>query len=259
MGLRFYIVKLLIKFSEWLRYLSIIILSPEEILNFAKIYYKRKADNYSKEYEDDIKSGLNKFEKEILEKHFQNKKAKILLLGCGGGRESIALAKLGFHVTGVDMVEEAISIAENIAEKERVQIDFVCNEFSELSLPYDSFDYAFFSLWLYEQIPSMKKRVEIVRSLKMILKNEGKVIFHFHLSNLSPNEKRLYPFHKAIAWITWGNRGYQLGDRPAHGIHLYHIFTTKEEIHNELIKAGFSSTEFTLFDKGWGGYVIATP
>lgn len=256
MGYRSYVGIGLIKLSRWLRYLSIIILPPKEIVNLAKIYYRKKAAKDCNE--DIIGSGLNKFEEEVLEKDLRER-GKILILGCGTGRESIALAKLGFDVVGVDMVEESIRKAKENSAKEGLLIDFVCDEFSSLSFPKGFFDYAFFSLWTYEQIPTVKRRVKIIRYLRDILKSGGKVILHFHLSNIPLVEKRLYLFHKIIAWITFGNKGYQLGDRPVDPIGFTHKFTAKEEVHNELVKAGFSSIELTVFNNGWGGYAVATP
>jgi ubiquinone/menaquinone biosynthesis C-methylase UbiE len=49
---------------------------------------------------------------------------KVLDLGCGSGRHSIALAKEGFSVTGIDFSKEALALAEKWAKKENLKVTF---------------------------------------------------------------------------------------------------------------------------------------
>ncbi len=51
--------------------------------------------------------------------------AKILDLGCGNGRHSINLAKLGYDVTGLDLSANLLSIAKQEAERQKIKINFV--------------------------------------------------------------------------------------------------------------------------------------
>ncbi|MCE5287438.1 MAG: class I SAM-dependent methyltransferase [Pelosinus sp.] len=50
--------------------------------------------------------------------------ASILDLYCGYGRHAIELAKLGFHVTGIDATAEFLAIANQKAREEHVNITF---------------------------------------------------------------------------------------------------------------------------------------
>jgi ubiquinone/menaquinone biosynthesis C-methylase UbiE len=50
---------------------------------------------------------------------------KVLEIGCGGGQCSIAFAKRGALVTGLDPSEEQLNFAKKLAEKERVAVDFI--------------------------------------------------------------------------------------------------------------------------------------
>lgn len=50
--------------------------------------------------------------------------AAILDMGCGRGRHARALARRGYHVTGVDLSERAIEEAQHRAEEERLDVLF---------------------------------------------------------------------------------------------------------------------------------------
>lgn len=59
--------------------------------------------------------------------------AVALDVGCGAGREAIFLASQGFHVTGVDLSEEALKIARERAEKAGVRVEW--KQGNALALP----------------------------------------------------------------------------------------------------------------------------
>lgn len=57
----------------------------------------------------------------------------LLDLGCGRGRHSITLAKRGYHVTGVDLSEEAIKKARRLASEDNLdKIEFVVGDMRDL-------------------------------------------------------------------------------------------------------------------------------
>jgi 2-polyprenyl-3-methyl-5-hydroxy-6-metoxy-1,4-benzoquinol methylase len=66
---------------------------------------------YRNEEEAELLAGL--IEKEIPKKSYP----EILDLGCGRGRHSLTLAEKGYHVTGIDLSEQAIRKARRIANE----------------------------------------------------------------------------------------------------------------------------------------------
>jgi SAM-dependent methyltransferase len=63
-------------------------------------------------------------------------KEKILDLACGFGRHSLALAKRGYSVTGVDITKAYIEDAARNAECEMLSVAFLCSDLRDLQ--YDS-------------------------------------------------------------------------------------------------------------------------
>src|SRR5690625_7905088 len=57
---------------------------------------------------------------------------EILDVGCGRGRHSVALARRGYEVTGVDLSQEVVGKAEEIAEEAGVRkVTFVTGDVGE--------------------------------------------------------------------------------------------------------------------------------
>ena len=75
-------------------------------------------------------------------------KSSVIDLGCGTGNISIALAKLGYDVTGLDLSSEMLSEAAFKSEKEKVSVFYTCQDISDFKVPtlYDAAVSAFDSL-----------------------------------------------------------------------------------------------------------------
>lgn len=104
------------------------------------------------------------------------KESKILDLGCGQGRHSIALADKGFdNVMGIDFAESNIAKARTIAQEHQSPATFIPADARKFTLGY-KFDCI---LCLYDVIGSFRKEednVRIVRSIKRNLKKGGHAI-----------------------------------------------------------------------------------
>lgn len=68
------------------------------------------------------------------------KRGKLLDLGCGQGRDAIALAKLGFTVTGIDKSRVGIEQLNKIAEKENLPLIGIVEDIYSYS-NFDEFDF----------------------------------------------------------------------------------------------------------------------
>ena len=79
---------------------------------------------------------------------------RALDLACGEGQNAIWLATLGWHVTGVDYSEVAIAKARARAERDGVDVDFVCTDLVTYEPEARGFDLVF---TLYLHIPSAQR------------------------------------------------------------------------------------------------------
>ncbi len=71
------------------------------------------------------------FVKDMLEK-YEVRAASLLDLACGTGELSVRFAKEGFHVTGVDLSEDMLAVAQAKAEEKSVRIPFFQQDMANL-------------------------------------------------------------------------------------------------------------------------------
>jgi 2-polyprenyl-3-methyl-5-hydroxy-6-metoxy-1,4-benzoquinol methylase len=100
---------------------------------------------------------------------------KALDLGCGVGAKSIALAKKGFKVTGIDIAPTAIKYAREKAKKAGVKVRFIAADATDLSfLGEEKFDFILDWANLHG-IPKTKRR-KYVREIAKHCKKGGKFL-----------------------------------------------------------------------------------
>ena len=107
---------------------------------------------------------------EIIEEHVKGKIA--LDFGCGTGRSTRFLQKLGFDTIGVDISKEMIKKASEIDSKGNYHL-IDDSKFSQF--PENSYD-LILSVFTFDNIPTMEKKVKIFSELGKLLKSDGKTI-----------------------------------------------------------------------------------
>jgi ubiquinone/menaquinone biosynthesis C-methylase UbiE len=106
---------------------------------------------------------------------FLRKRAKILDLGCGSGRDSIFLAERGFDVWGVDLSKEAIRRA--ITNSQTRNICFLVGDAECLPFSHSFFDFVY-SRYVFEHAPLNAVSSEVFR----VLKKKGMALLSFILN-----------------------------------------------------------------------------
>ena len=126
-------------------------------------YYNKTINNF----------GVFVSEKLVFEKYVDYNH-KILDIGCGAGRTTIGLKKLGYNrIVGIDISEKMIMKAQNNDSS----LQFIVSNVLELPFNDRTFDVAFFSFNGLMLIPNIINRRKAMIEIKRVLKSKGLLIF----------------------------------------------------------------------------------
>jgi len=143
-------------------------------------------------YTERIKKGLLDYEQKYVNKYFV-KNGKTLDLGCGTGRTSFALAKIGYkNITAVDLVPEFIEIAKNQAFHKN--IIYQTGDATNLIFKDNYFKNIFFSYNGWSHIPDKNKRLLALKEIWRVLEKNG--IFYFSTMFFRKNPFMFYKWLK---------------------------------------------------------------
>ena len=117
--------------------------------------------------------------KKLIKKYFRPKSS--VDIGCGTGRTTIPLHKMGYKVVGIDMVSLMIKNAKKIAKAKRLKIRYEVGDATKLKFTDNSFDNALFSYNGWAQIPGRKNRQKALQEIFRVLRPNGYFIFTTHV------------------------------------------------------------------------------
>ena len=129
------------------------LLPPAALTKLIRIHYDRSYDGTCARFTSASQDWpLEQWEEDVLARH-HIVSGKVLVLGTGIGRESIALAKRGLHVVGLDISQSALRMAAQIARTAAAPVTFVQADFLALPTHPASFDYILLASIMYSSIP----------------------------------------------------------------------------------------------------------
>lgn len=119
------------------------------------------------------------FVQKKLKKYGRKEAKRILDVGCGTGELAIRLAKEGFLITGIDLSENMLAIAQAKAEAQHVAIEFFQQNMAELE-GFSSFDCAtIFCDSLNYLLEENEVRQTFLRIYEL-LREDGLLLFDVH-------------------------------------------------------------------------------
>ncbi len=178
MNLRVKLGRFFIRLGRIIESLAVVVMRPADLVDFNRLRYADRADISHWGEESLVDQGLSPAEHDLIAQ-LPIKNGRLLLLGLGGGRDAIALAKIGFEVVGVDFIRDSVAKAEENASRHGVPIQGLVQEFSQLEVPSASFDLALILAAMYSSIPTRERRVEMLQRIKAALKPEGYFLCQF--------------------------------------------------------------------------------
>lgn len=122
MNLRIVFARFIIRIGDFIKSSAMMVMSSKDLVEFSRQSYAREKVVVDWSRPELVDHGLDDDEKKLLA-IVPLKQGRLLLLGVGGGREAIPLAKIGFQVTGVDFIPEMIYKAKQNAYRYGLSID----------------------------------------------------------------------------------------------------------------------------------------
>jgi 2-polyprenyl-3-methyl-5-hydroxy-6-metoxy-1,4-benzoquinol methylase len=153
-----------------------------------------------KEMNERVADGLRQWEREVVEEHFPPK-GRLLNVGCGCGREAMALAKMGYEVFALDVTAKQLAQAKENARREGLRITFA--ETDGVSVPFGRTRFDVIILWtqVLGNIASRADRLRLLESCRGSLSPGGLVTASVHEREFcredtpeSTDERWLYPW-----------------------------------------------------------------
>jgi SAM-dependent methyltransferase len=185
-------------------------------------------------------SGLMPWERAIVHE-FLKPTDRVLLVGCGSGRDLLALRQAGHDVVGVEPAARAVERARRLLRDHEMTADIVTARFERADLP-GTFDAIVFSWFAYCYIQGAAERTAALAKARAHLNPAGCVVISY-IGTESPLPSRATTLARAASRLTGADWRAEPNDRfyPATArtpsFTFQHSFSP-DELQQEARKAG---------------------
>lgn len=248
------ILKLYMTSSEWFTKLMTFLhagfnglwlglLSREDLHQYDQIYYEKM-----NMYQNDAYnlSGLFEWEKECIKNYFRNVKT-ILLLGAGGGREVIALHRLGFQVDAYECNPRLVESANAFLERQNVPTRVSISSRDCVPQTSKIYDAIILGWGMYMLIQNSSRRVVLLKQLRQQCNSGSPVLLSFFSRKNNPFRFRFTAQIGNVIRRLLRRERIEIGDdlQPD----FVHFFM-EQEIASELGAGGFHMVYFNTDEYG---------
>ena len=137
----------------------------------------RESDRY-------ILAGLMPWEREFYGR-FLRATDRVLLVGCGTGRDLIALLEQGYRADGLDVVPECVETARRLVRERGLSASVHAGELGSVTAP-TRYDAVVFSWGCYGLIPHAERRIATLRQAAAALEPGGRILLSYALASTAP-------------------------------------------------------------------------
>lgn len=259
MRIRTALGRFLTRFGRFIQSLAVMIMKPDDLVEFSRLAYSSPAAVEGWGKKGQVEAQLDPTEQALLEK-IPVKKGRLLLLGLGGGREAIPLAKMGFEVTGVDFIPDLVRQAKKNALEHGVAIEGLVQDMTKLTIEPNSYDLACLFTAMYSCVPTRARRIEMLKRVLAGLKAGGYFLCQFQYYSPLPSSPKAEFLGKIFAYLTFGNIHYEKGDMIWRDAEFIHTFWRRDLLASEFEQGGFQIIALNIPEDGlWGSAILRKP
>lgn len=159
-------------------------------------------------------------------RHLVRPTTKLLDVGCGAGFLTNELAKLGMSVTGVDLSEDSLKVAEKFDETKSVK--YQTADAYHLPFPENTFEV----LTAMDFLEHIENPAEVIKEFARVLKPGGLFIFHTFNRNLLAHLVVI----KLVEWLV---------KNTPKNMHIIRLFIKPSELTNYCLNADMKVEDMT--------------
>src|SRR5262245_40436331 len=211
--------------------------TPEKDEERTRLYRKRAIQDFTAQ-EENVRSGLTLLEEVLLARH-PLVQGKVLVLGCGPGRECLVLARRGCDVTGLDREPGMLERARELARTAGLPIRYVEGEAGDFRVEGGPFDAVVIFSGLYNMLLPRARRVRMLAAAREHLGPGGRVLVTFLSAYVWPGEGPPPPGKHVLEAL---NPEHERGDRYLLNESI-HVFPHHDDVSAEAREAGLETVE----------------
>jgi SAM-dependent methyltransferase len=178
--------------------------------------------------ESHVLSGLMPWEQEFYSR-FLKPDDEILIVGCGSGRDLLALHRAGHSVEGLEAADRAAALARATLEKHGRAVPVTTGRIEDAALgkPFDAY---IFSWFCYSYIPQRQTRIAALRRAREHLRPGGRILISYLVSDAPPRRlpRALTALVARLARSGWRPEPTDVISPGNPGIHFEHQFCPDE-------------------------------
>lgn len=203
---------------------------------------QREWDYQAADSDSYIASGLMPWEREFY-LGFLKPDDRILLIGCGTGRDLLALRELGYRAEGLDVGPWCTARARGVLQARHLDTPIYTGAIETTDVP-GTFDAFIFSWFSYSYIPQSATRIDVLRKLRNHLTAGGRILVTYEPVRTTPRRLpiRLAQLVGRLSRSDWRPEYgdvVRLGDPSRYFEHYEHRFTP-DELEEEARAAGLT-------------------
>jgi hypothetical protein len=198
---------------------------------------------YSAEYN---KRGLWEWEKKAISEHFADCEP-LLVIGAGGGREVLALLKLGYDVDGFESHPGLVAAANGLLRSEGYDPVMEVVPRDEAPKTGTVYEGAIVGWGMYMLVHGRDRRIALLQQLRAQLRPRCPVLISFYYRTSTPKAYKLATSVANVIRLMLRRPPAEAGDwlQP----NYVHYFT-ENEVSSELAEAGFSMIRYSTEEYG---------